>query len=87
MHRGAGIATDLLQAQAVMGFEPDPVMIDDADDGDRNIEPPGRDGSNAVECPVGRGIENVIPLHGGHPGSFIRRDKIHQRAPTSGGAQ
>ena len=44
--------TDFIDVQTVVGFEPDPVMIDDADNRNRNVEPPRGNGRDAVECAV-----------------------------------
>ena len=57
------IASDLLHRYAVVRFEPDAVVIHNADDGDRHLETAGGDGSDPVERSVRRRVEYVATLY------------------------
>src|SRR4030081_2027010 len=67
----ARVTAYLFNIQTMVRFEPDPVMIDDADDRNRNVEPPRGNGSDAVECAVGRRIEDIIALYSRHSLRFV----------------
>ena len=54
-----------------MRLEPDPIMIDEADDGDRHREQIGGDGGYVVERAVRRRIENIVAAQGGEPAAFL----------------
>jgi hypothetical protein len=60
----AGLAVDLRRVEPVMRLEPDAVVIDEADDRDRNREKIGREVRDAVERAVGRRVENIISPDG-----------------------
>ena len=63
-----------LHVHAVVGFEPNPVLIDDTDDCDRHLEPPRGDSRYSVEDAVGRGVEDVIAPNRGNALVLVDRD-------------
>src|SRR3979490_147342 len=82
----ARVTAYLFNIQTMVRFEPDPVMIDDADDRNRNVEPPRGNGSDAVECAVGRRIEDIIALYSRHSLRFVfgnnaGRNGVQRRGP------
>ena len=56
----------------MMRFEPDPIFIDDANNGYRNVEPPRGYRSDPVERTIGRAVENIIATHRSHALIFSR---------------
>jgi hypothetical protein len=50
----AGVTAYLFYVQTMVRLEPNPVVIDDADNRDRNVKPPGCNGGDAVKCASGR---------------------------------
>jgi hypothetical protein len=66
-------AVDLVDDEAVMRLEPDAVVVDDADDRDRDLEAARRERGDAVEGAVGRRVEDVVSADGGEPGRLVRR--------------
>ncbi len=61
----ARVPVDLVGFEPVVGLEPDPVGVDDADDGDRHVEQARRQRCDPLERPVGRTVEHVVPANGG----------------------
>ncbi len=59
-----------------MGFEPDPVMVDDADDGDWNVEATRRNRGDPVKRAVRGRIENGVPLDRGHTLQLVFGDYV-----------
>ena len=59
-----------------MRFEPDPVMVDDADDGDWDVEATRGNRGDPVERAVRRGIENSVPLDRRHTLRLVFRDYV-----------
>jgi hypothetical protein len=57
----------------MVGLEPNSIVINDAYDCDRCSKPPGRKRGYPIEAAVRRGIENVIPVNGGHALCFVGR--------------
>ena len=83
----AGLPTDLLDVEAVAGLEPDAVVVDDGDDGDRHAQELRGQGGNVVEGAVRTRIQDVIAAHcvqpllfNGDCGLFRRSAFVRHRA-------
>jgi hypothetical protein len=60
----------------VVALEPDPVGVDDGDDGDRHPDELGGELGDPVEGTVGRGVEDVVAPYREHPVRLVRRDDV-----------
>jgi hypothetical protein len=56
----ARTARDLTRVNAVVRFEPDAVVINDADDRDGNLEVARREARDTIKCSVWRCVEDVV---------------------------
>src|SRR6185295_6721234 len=63
----AKVTVDLLHVDTLLGFEPDAVVVNDADDGDRNLEQASGDRRYPVERPIRWRIKDVIAADGCQP--------------------
>jgi hypothetical protein len=79
------VAADLLDVQAVMGLEPDPVAIDDAHDRDRDLEDRRGQMRDAFERSVGRGVEDVVAPDRRQP-PLLLSERVPQRVRDRRGA-
>jgi hypothetical protein len=67
----AGVTAYLFYVQTMVRLEPDAVVIDDADNRDRNVKPPRGNGGDAVKCAIGRSIEDIIAPYRRHSLRFV----------------
>src|SRR6476620_12069591 len=67
----AGLTAYLFYVQTMVRLEPDAVVIDDADNRDRNVKPPRGNGGDAVKCAIGRSIEDIIAPYRRHSLRFV----------------
>src|SRR5215210_808636 len=71
--RGAKTQTarDLARLDAVVRFEPDAVVINDADDSDGNLEVARREARDTIKGSVWRCVEDVVAPHGSQTLSIL----------------
>jgi hypothetical protein len=67
----------LRHVYAVSRLEPDAVVVDDADDGNRSVEQPGSYGRYAVKGQIGGRIQNVVAADSSQPLRLSHGDLLH----------
>lgn len=67
-----GVPADLRGVQPHAGLEPDPVAVDQAQEGHRHVQQPSRQRGDAIEGCIGRGVEHGVGVQG-LQASFLSR--------------
>jgi hypothetical protein len=66
----------LRHVKAVVGLEPDAVVIDEANDGNRHAKESGRNGRDPVKRAVGRCVKDFVSLHRGKAAGLTFRGQF-----------